>query len=99
MLEIQLRDIQNDITELKAAVSLLVSQNGSANSVCDLNEYIPIKEIIDKYCSKPTFYKHVHDGLIKLYKFGRLSFVKRSEFEQAFHKISLGEGGPAKYSC
>jgi len=53
-------------------------------------KFIPILEIFKrKLCSKPTFYKYLKKGDYYLYKFGNRSFVDRTEFLAAFHKVEL----------
>jgi|GEM_PF-6613224 len=52
-------------------------------------DFIPVKEITARYFTKPTFYKHVRSGLIKLYKVGGRSFVKSSEFHAAFQPVEI----------
>ena len=56
---------------------------------------IPIQEIFkQKLLSKPTFYKHVKEGSIQLYKLGGRSYVDLADFEKVFHKVDIRQLQP-----
>lgn len=52
--------------------------------------YMTLTEIFKhKLISKPTFYKHLREGKITMYKLGGRSYVDKTEFESAFTKVEI----------
>ncbi|PZF73935.1 hypothetical protein [Taibaiella soli] len=53
--------------------------------------FMPVQDVYPRYCSRQTFYNHVKNGMIKLYKFGNRSFVKRDEFFATFKEVKVAQ--------
>ena len=74
-MEYDLSQLSNEIAEIKA---IILNQS---------DDMIPVDEIFAKYIKRSAFYDQVKQGKIQLYKLGKLSFVKRSEFLAAFTPV------------
>ncbi len=51
--------------------------------------FIPVTKIIDTYLSRSSFYMHVKQGTIRIYKLGDKTFVKADEFFTSFIPVEL----------
>ena len=73
--------------------SLLINLNSAKESKIAIQQTlgkIPILDIFDKkLLSKPTLYKHVKAGTIKLYKLGGRSYVDAEEFNNCFRDVKI----------
>lgn len=78
------------LSKLELLLTDLLNKENKNNSESESIGFVPVNEIISKgFFSKPTFYLHVREGRIKLYKLGNKSFVHKKEFESAFRHVNL----------
>lgn len=78
------------LTKLELLLTDLISKENKNDGESESIGFVPVNEIISKgFFSKPTFYSHVREGRIKLYKLGHKSFVHKKEFERAFREVKL----------
>ncbi len=52
-------------------------------------DFIAVKDLFDRYCSRKTFYRHVKAGHFTIYKLGNRSFVKADDFFGAFQPVEI----------